>query len=343
MRLFHGFLAMLRLLCAVGCSNFAMENNFQISARTEDLGALDYEFALVTKPRGASCLHSSCRYGYVAFVPAVGAKLNDTLIKAGMNEAGLSCDKQTLLGSQYPERSASLDNIDAAFICQWALGGFASVAEAKEGLQKVNFVAPQPIGFADGHWAFRDSQGQGMVVEFVDGRAIAHDDHNDDGQTGFGIMTNEPTFPWQLQAIRHLKWKRSLARSAVAMPGAWYPDERFQRIFLIKSAMPKPRSGQEAIMQAVDVMNSISVPLGVIGTDSGKGEGEDDRTHFGVIYDHLNGTVYWRTASNQNLQRLRLVDARLAQGDPVTSLRISSSKLPFFHDAADAFDSSAVV
>ncbi len=38
-----------------------------------------------------------------------------------------------------------------------------------------------------------------------------------------------------------------------------------------------------------------------------EGEGEDDRTHFGVIYDHLNGTVYWRTASNQNLQRLRWV------------------------------------
>ena len=35
-----------------------------------------------------------------------------------------------------------------------------------------------------------------------------------DGQSTFGIMTNEPTFDWQLQAIQHLKWKEGLARTA---------------------------------------------------------------------------------------------------------------------------------
>ena len=31
-----------------------------------------------------------------------------------------------------------------------------------------------------------------------------------DGQTGFGVTTNEPTFDWHLENIRHYEWKRTL-------------------------------------------------------------------------------------------------------------------------------------
>jgi len=44
-----------------------------------------------------------------------------------------------------------------------------------------------------------------------------------------------------------------------------------------------------------------------IGTDSGPGKMAGDHTMWGVIYDHKNNTVYFRTETNQNLQRLRLV------------------------------------
>ena len=119
------------------------------------------------------------------------------------------------------------------------------------------------------------------------------------------------------------------------MPGAWYPNERFQRLFLVKSGMPKPSSYQEAISQTVHVLNTVTVPMGLqIGTDSGSAEGENDRTHWGVIYDHLNRIVYWRSAMNQNLQRLRLQDAGLMVGEVEGRLLTESSKLPFFTDAA---------
>merc|ERR1712217_638827 len=102
-----------------------------------------------------------------------------------------------------------------------------------------------------------------------------------------------------------------LARSAVEMPGSWYPEARFQRLHLVKSAMPKPASYQEAIMQTVHVLNTVTVPMGSqIGTDSGEGEGLGDHTQWAVVYDHLNGTIYWRTEVNQNLQRLQLADAQ---------------------------------
>ena len=85
------------------------------------------------------------------------------------------------------------------------------------------------------------------------------------------------------------------------------------------------------------MLNSVTVPPGAqLGTDSSAGEGAGDHTMWGVIYDHRNRTVYWRTEQNQNLQRLRLQDAQLAAGAARGSLPFAQNDLPWFHDAAGA-------
>ena len=67
-----------------------------------------------------------------------------------------------------------------------------------------------------------------------------YEDLNDGGATGWGIVTNEPPFDWQLRAVAHSLWKRSLARPAVGVPGGFYPDERFQRLQMVKTALEDP-------------------------------------------------------------------------------------------------------
>jgi hypothetical protein len=57
---------------------------------------------------------------------------------------------------------------------------------------------------------------------------------------------------------------------------------------------------------------------------------------YGVIFDHVNLTVYWRTRQNQNLQRLRLADAMLARGSTAGHLNFTRNDLPWYNDAADA-------
>jgi penicillin V acylase-like amidase (Ntn superfamily) len=52
-----------------------------------------------------------------------------------------------------------------------------------------------------------------------------------------GVFTNEPTFDWHQQNIEHYEWKRTLARQAVAVPGNFYPEERFLRAYMVKSGM----------------------------------------------------------------------------------------------------------
>jgi penicillin V acylase-like amidase (Ntn superfamily) len=140
----------------------------------------------------------------------------------------------------------------------------------------------------------------------------------------------------QVENARHASWKRSNQNPAFTLPGAFYPDERFLRIEILKGGMPKPSSYDEAVMQAVQVLNSVTVPQGAMGTDSSAGEGQLDHTWFGVCYDHLNTTMYWRTLWNQNLQRVRLQDAHLAPGEKQRFLILQGNDLPWFNDASAA-------
>lgn len=311
-----------------------MNNDYRLSGDTMDLGSDPHEWMIITRPQGMPGLRSS-KFGYVGFVGKIGSVLEETQVADGMNTAGLTCDAHTLLGSELPARNESLDNIGAEYICQWALEGFGSVADVKAALPGVNFIKAKNPEYQQQHWVFRDANGQSLVIEFLSGRMEVYDDFNDGGKTGFGVFTNEPRFLWQVEAVRHLQWKQSLAREAVQMPGSWYPEARFQRLHLVKSGMPKPTSYLEAVMQTVHVLNTVTVPMGSqIGTDSGPGEGLGDHTQYAVIYDSKNQIIYWRTQVNQNLQRLRLQDAGLGKGGQQQIIATQSPVLPWFNDAA---------
>jgi penicillin V acylase-like amidase (Ntn superfamily) len=49
------------------------------------------------------------------------------------------------------------------------------------------------------------------------GEQQVYDDLND-GKDGFGVMTNEPEYPWHVRAVQHYEWKQTCARSATVGP-----------------------------------------------------------------------------------------------------------------------------
>lgn len=77
------------------------------------------------------------------------------------------------------------------------------------------------------HFVVRDAEGKSLVIELINGKKQLYLDLNDGGETGYGIMTNEPTFDYHLKNIAHYEWKRTLARQAVAIVGGYYPEERY--------------------------------------------------------------------------------------------------------------------
>lgn len=140
-----------------------------------------------------------------------------------------------------------------------------------------------------------------MIIECVNKQQNVYLDLND-GVNTFGITTNEPTFDWHLENIKHYEWKRTLSRQAVAIPGNFYPEERFLRIHMLKSGIQdmgltlSVSDFQRAFALTSEVLNSITVPEGFqYGTDSGDGdsEGSADHTSWGIIRNHDDPTLYW--------------------------------------------------
>jgi penicillin V acylase-like amidase (Ntn superfamily) len=332
-------------LCAVGachgCSNFLMENDYRISCRTMDLGG-GLEFGVRTIPAGAALASHGrvAAYGMVAFVPGDAGVYLPHFVTGGMNTAGLSCDQQVLQGTRYANPTNASTDVGIDHFCEWALGSAATVREAAAALRNGSVTAHGPSVAGGQHFVLRDAAGESLAVEWLDGTnppSTVALDLNDGGTTGYGVFTNEPPFPWHVANVRHAAWKMANARPAFTVPGTFYPDERFLRLHLLKSAMPPPASYEEAMMQALHVLNSVTVPMGQqLGTDSSAGEGAGDHTMWASVMDHKKRTIYWRTQTNQNLQRLALADARLEPGAPEGAIHFGKNDLPWFHDAASA-------
>lgn len=318
---------------ASACSNFFMDNDpYRISVRTMDLGLGSFDMVV-------KAAQSPERYGRVGFVAGLPHLPLVKFQTGGLNEVGLSCDQQTLINASYPTSAEGAHVVVSTdSFCGEILANYSSSRELGEALRNGS-LAVVAGAVKHTHFVARDSQGESLVVEGLDGIVRARLDLNDDGATGFGILTNEPPLDIHLANVRLLKWKRTLAGSAVTLPGTWYPDDRFARIYLVKQAMAAPTSYLNAVQQAIHVLNTITVPMGdsQLGTDSSQDEGRD-HTLYGVVYDHLNSRLYWRTQSNQNFQLLDLNAAlgSAAAADAALVMPVFNDDLPWYHDATPA-------
>ncbi len=135
------------LIAAVSsCSNFFMDSDpYRISVRTMDLGSGDFD--IVVEPRSANN-----SLGYVTFVPAEAGIVLESFSTGGMNEAGLTCDLQTLKNSQFPSKQAGQTNIGSDKFCAWVLSSHHTVNETKVALTTVNVF--EEIA-SDCHFAIR--------------------------------------------------------------------------------------------------------------------------------------------------------------------------------------------
>jgi len=228
-----------------------------------------------------------------------------------MNSEGLSCSLLTLVGTQYEHYSARKTNVFAGSFCKWATTQHANVLEVQAALEDIVIYGPDLLAE---HFILRDANGQSLVIEMMDKKKNVYLDLND-AISGFGITTNEPTLDWHLDNIRHYEWKRGLARQSVAVPGNWYPEERFLRIHMVKSGMATYRSVSDfsqAFSLTAQVLNTVSVPMGEqFGTDTGDKSGEgssNDHTVFALIRDHYSPALYWRDSGNPTFRRLRVAD-----------------------------------
>merc|ERR1711924_565248 len=95
--------------------------------------------------------------------------------------------------------------------------------------------------------------------------------------------------------------------------------------------MSHPTDLQDAVMQAFHTLNSVSVPFGAPFFGGYK-------TQWSAVYDHKNRTFYWRSHSNQDIQRIRLADMNIGPGGTEKHLLVNSSQLQWLNDASSLFE-----
>ena len=346
--MFFLFITLSHVFLSSACSNFIMEDNFGLSVRTEDTSppksTEDYDISLITSP--SIQLNNVTTIPFVAFVamklgPHVTPLNASQGIKAGLNIAGLSCDEQSLSETTFPSFNPNKINIDAALLCKYCLQRFTNVSALHAHLlfDTVNFIQPKYDfnDFGHQHWILRDNKGETLVIEFIDGVMKLYRDSNDNGTTGYGVVTNSPPFPWQIKNMQFIDWKQRKYNNAYSVPSDWYPDSRFQRLAMVKRSMKNvaPTTLKEAVASAIHVANTVSVPPGTqMGKDMSD-EADDHRTEFVVIYDHKNSVVYWRSVWNQNFARVSLNDLNLDVGDEQKTLLVKSASIPWFVDVVN--------
>lgn len=320
------------------CTDFYMRfDEFHLSGRTLDLGS-QANWTFSTWPLGQKSNELSdweVKYGSLGLTANWFGDNNwlaTSFYGDGINTAGLSCSCLVLEGTQYEEKSTSQQNVFAGLFCHYAVQSFESVLDLQAALESISIYGPDELAQ---HFVVRDASGKSLIIEVLEGKKQVYLDLND-GTTGYGITTNEPSFDWHLKTIQHYEWKRSLARQAMAVPGNFYPDDRFLRIHMMKSGiqdagLANAGDFQSAFALTVQVLNTVSLPMGYqYGTDTGEdsSEGSDpDHSVWGIVRDHNDPSIYWRDAMNPTFRRIRLGDLDLSEGAPHKIMKMEAGPL----------------
>ena len=167
----------------------------------------------------------------------------------------------------------------------FVLGMFSSVKELRAELPKYkvwydpNEVKgiPTPPWI---HYVLTDRSGDSIVVEFVKGQMMIH-------ENVAGVLTNSPTYDWQITNVRNYLSLTATATSSVdvrgtnvtelgqgggllGLMGDYTPPSRFVRTAYLKHFAYQPNDALEAIQLTGHLLNNVDIPVGVARSTDGK-------------------------------------------------------------------------
>ncbi|WPB85975.1 linear amide C-N hydrolase [Sediminicoccus rosea] len=262
---------------------------------------------------------------------------DDLKIVEGFNEAGLTFSLLAFASAAGPRDSALRTRAALAAIDLGAftLGQFATVAEVKAALaaQPVLLTPLGPVGGAASpfHFALHDRSGRSIVVEFVNGQQLVHDNP-------VGVMTNGPSLPWHLTNLANYSFLRNTDVStgqfgslAVAQPDSGIATQglpasntsvgRFVRAAFYAQYAEKVAAPDDAVRTLARIMNNFDRPRNItIDPRGASGEGlrvptapgaavpdfSSEYTSWTALTDLDRSTFYLRTYGGLNYVKFDL-------------------------------------
>lgn len=297
-------------------------------ARSMEFG-VDLHYDLITVPRnhnyaspfsaGVNGLKWKTNYGYVG-VASFGM---DYGLSDGMNEKGLVVGVlwyETDMKWQQVTVADSSIALSQTMFCDWMLGLFATTDELRQAIPSVkifNYVDPV-LGMAPTcHFIVYDAKGGCIVVEFDQGNCHIYDNP-------LGIMTNAPSFPWQINNLRQYINMSPLSPEPISfsgvtlnatghgsgmfgLPGDYSPPSRFVRLAVLTRFVDPQPDALHNLNLCNHVINTFTIPFGVIYDLSADGKPvRKESTQWVTFRDQTNLTLYFKTYDNSTLRKIDL-------------------------------------
>lgn len=288
-------------------------------ARTFDW-AHSFDDWLLIYPRGIKMTGDSgpkaakwtSKYGSVVsnvygFAQKLGFDANDGA-SDGINEKGLAAHLLYLEATKYAE-GGKRPSVNYMRWLRYVLDNFATVAEAVEGMKKVDVTAvklgSETLGL---HMAIEDPSGDSAIFEIIDGKLVTHHGKQ------YTVMANDPPFDAQLTNV-----KRYVGLGGdKELPGSTESPDRFVRCAYFLQYLPAPADSEDAVGLLMSLVRTVSVPF---GAPYGGRSGENVYPTWWVsATDVKNRVYYFSWVSNPNVIWVDLSRIDFSAGGPIKKL-----------------------
>ena len=274
-----------------------------------------------------------------------GAK-QDTLHEA-VNDSGLTFSTNAFSDNSPPAVDYNSRNIlSVVDLGTWALGNFETVTEVKKAIEEraVDIWLPRIASMgnlhAPVHFALFDRKGDGIVIEFTDGKTVVYDNP-------VGVMTNSPAFPWHLQNLKNYTQLTNVDKNEgqfyklrvtapdsgnalAGVPSTQISPGRFVKAAFYANYVRKANSSEEAIQTLGHVMNNFDRPFDLSMDEAGTtGPSEastslkpsSEVTYFTVLNDLSENLFFIRTIDAINFARIDVRKLRSVKGVKVVPFK----------------------
>ena len=218
------------------------------------------------------------------------------LFSDGENEHGLACSALWLPGTKYSAKKENGYNV--ADVSSYVLGNMKTVDEAVAFFKANTFYAtmiPATKVLPEFHFAIADPSGRSVVVEFMNGETIIHENK-------VGVMTNEPRYEEHLKNWSKYEGKRFSEYTFEAFD--YSSEARFNRMAAMKTLVTKMPTDMDAVNRAWSMLNTVDIPIGILYwrniTD------DPQFTPYSVVDDLKNRIYYFRTYENYDVRKIDL-------------------------------------
>lgn len=294
---------------------------------------LDYErsygesVVIMPRNRPLALRHGAALKTHYAMIGMAHMQDGFPLYYDAVNEKGLCIAGLNFVGNAvYHPPMAERENVAQFELIPWLLGRCATLAEARQLLERVNitdtpFCAGLPV--AQLHWMVADRTGC-LVVESVADGVRVYDDPA-------GVLTNNPPFPMQLFALNNYAQLSpeppvnrfapdlpletySRGMGAMGLPGDLSSQSRFVRAAFVRANSVSGDGEMESLSQLFHILGSVEQQRGCCRLNDGACE----LTLYTGCCNADRGVYYYTTYDNGQITAVDMHRADLDGDAPVS-------------------------